>query len=177
MLHSRFRAAARLSVVAAVVGASLAGASGASAHTGGSNCFGELVEVGASYQGECTLPFQGFPIGVAGVYKAGDPARGSEIHVEVLAHAAFAPPRPMGVECEQLGGTSEARCTTEYNPASEPLTLVEPIPTQILYLTCAAHSHARYSRLLPPSGLFACWSTDEAREDLEADGVMEQIGY
>ena len=44
-------------------------------------------------------------------------------------------------------------------------------------LACNAHTHARYSKLYPPSGAFACWSTQEAKDDLVADGWFEDNGF
>lgn len=178
MLRPRPRTAARLVTGAAVaVLASLGWASAASAHTGGANCHGELVELGTTYENSCVFPFQGFPIGVAGIYDAGDPDKPAEIHVEVLALVVGGFPRAIGVECLQDGVTGVARCTRSHNPLTAPITAVEPVPAAITSLKCSAHSHARYSRHSPPSGKFACWSTDEARADLVADGVMGEDGF
>ena len=159
-----------------------AGTTTASAHTGGSNCQDTLTvpEVGTGAQGSCEFPFQGWPLGVAGVYKVHPDAtrRGAEIHVELKARtAAGGPPRPLGIECSQYGATDVARCKLEDNPFAAPITAVQPVPAEIVSIVCEGHSHASYSRLLPPSGIFACWSTDAGRQDLEADGVMAQIGY
>jgi plastocyanin len=179
MLRTRTGAAVRCCVITAAAALCFAaGAPAASAHDGGSKCDGTLAGVGASYQGVCEFPFQGFPLGVAGRFTPGEETRGGEIHVELLAHMATGgPPRALGVECEQVTETGVARCTTSYNPLTQPLTAPEPVPGEIVSISCEAHSHALYSRLHPPSGRFACWSTNEALADLEADGVMEEIGY
>lgn len=183
MKSSRSGAAGRAFMVAAVLlsGAALT-APAASAHTGGSQCQGALAERGGSYEGSCRMPFQGFPVGVAGFYDS-DPkdlaepnSKPAEIHVELLAVVGSGPPRPIGVECDQTD-TGVARCQREYNPLDRPLTGPEPAPTEIVAIICNAHSHARYSRHAPPAGTFACWSTDEAREYLESDGYFADNGF
>jgi hypothetical protein len=163
----------------------------AAAHTGGSNCQGNLAQSGATYQGSCTFPFQGYPIGMAAVYEpsATDPTpKPSEIHAEVLLKPAFGTPQAIAMECyapePNADGTipkvyTAMRCRREYNaPQTDAqFTLLEPLPMEIVSMQCSAHSHASYSRLHPPSGMFACWSTNESRQDLENDGVFAAMGF
>lgn len=183
MKSIRSRAAARSFVMAAVLVSSAAiAAPAASAHEGGANCQGALAEVGNTYQGSCTMPFQGFPIGVAGTYDS-DPnhlnppvAKETEIHVEILAKMASGPPRALGVECiDTTAGV--ARCQKDYNPIGTPVTGPAPAPEEIVALICNAHSHAHYSSFAPPAGHFACWSTDAGRQDLEDDHFFEDNGF
>lgn len=188
MLRSRTRATVRAFVVAAVVVTGLTTAPAAFAHTGGANCAGDLARSGALYQGTCQFPFQGFPIGMAAKYEPYDATWPSSIHVEVTLHPAFGPDQSLSMECydpapDDTGiqpivyGTT--RCLKEYNDpvANSQFTLVEQIPTEIVSMTCAAHSHSQASIFKPPTGLFACWSTVEGRQDLEDDGILGQIGY
>ena len=157
------------------------------AHEGGSKCTAALEKRGASWEATCISPFQGFPIGVAGVYNADDPLKepsglDSDIHVEIMALLANGTERPLGVECLS-SGTSVSRCMNEYNPlTSDPtgplsLTAPEPLPAEIVALQCNAHSHAVYPNWAAPSGAFACWSTDEARDDLYADHWFSHNGF
>lgn len=191
----RTRARAWLVACALTAAASAFAAGSASAHEGGSNCRGDLAKVGATYQGDCVFPFQGYPIGMAAVYRPSttDPnIRYGEIHVEVLLKPAFGAARPLDMECydpepatDESGNLiipkeqGEQRCFKEYQTpqVGESFTLVEPIPTQIVAMSCSAHSHSSSSNFYPPSGSFACWSTNEAREDLEADGVFAAMGF
>lgn len=159
-----------------------AAAPSASAHAGGSWCAGTLAERGGSYEGSCTVPFQGWPVGVAGVFDS-DPAdlteidtKPAEIHIELIAKLANGVSRPLGVECIETT-TGVARCSAEDNPLGTPLTGPEPAPAEIVSLTCSGHSHAAYSRLAPPAGAFACWSTDEARAHLEEDHWFSDNGF
>lgn len=177
MESNRRGAGVRAAVVAAMLAATaVVGVPVASAH-GTANCNGTLGQVGSAMEGSCTLPFNGLPIGVAGVYNANALGRPeAEIHVEVQAKLAFAPPRPIGVECVQTT-TGVARCRLEHNPAGNPLEGPEPLPTEVLALHCNAHSHSPYSRNALPSGAFACWSGDAGRADLEAEGFFSGNGF
>jgi hypothetical protein len=174
-------AALTIGVVAAV------SAPVAVAHEGGSKCTGVLEKRGASWEATCTSAFQGFPIGVAGVYNADDPLKppsglDSDVHVEIMALLADGTSRPLGVECLSVG-TDVSRCMNDYNPlTSDPtgplsLTAPEPAPAEIVALKCNAHSHAVYPSWAAPSGAFACWSTDEARDDLYADHWFAHNGF
>lgn len=171
----------RAVLLATAVAATLAAAPSASAHTGDAKCTGTLTERGNSYEGECTLPFQGFPIGMAGVYYA-DPQnlheqpKPAEVHVEIFIKVGAAPARPLGVECATYDGADSARCSREYNPAGESASLPEPLPEQGVQIICKGHSHAKYSRREPPAGAFGCWSGDEAREHLREDGFFAEHG-
>lgn len=171
-----------LTAAVAVLTLGCALAPGASAHTGAASCKGELKEVGSTWEGSCEMPFQGFPIGIAGVFDSEplDPThagnKAAEIHLELLAQPASGPPRPIGVECEQIT-TGVARCQTEYNPFGAPLTLPEELPSDIVAITCSGHSHAKYTRLAPPAGRFACWSSAEARAALAQEGWFADNGF
>jgi hypothetical protein len=182
------------SLIGAVVAlAVLAGAPGAMAHEGGSRCTAVLAPYGATgaYEGTCTAPFQGFPVGVAGVYRADDPANpayrsglDADVHVEITALLNNGTSRPLGVECvKPPPNTDIARCFYEYNPiTSDPtgpisVTAPEPVPAEIVALKCNAHSHAVYPKSATPSGAFACWSTDEARDDLRDDYWFQNNGF
>lgn len=182
------RAAARAIGLAALVCAGTAAAP-ALAHTGGANCTETLKQEGTTYVSTCTFPFQGFPVGVDAVFRANpdDPsAKPAEIHPEILLKPAFGTPQSLSMECYDPEPNADgsipviygtARCKREWNDpaAGQQFTLVSPIPTAIVGLQCTVHSHARYSRAYPPSGESACWSSNEARQDLEADGVMARI--
>lgn len=168
-------------IAALTLGALAAGAPTALAHEGGSKCTGTLERRGAAFESECEFPFQGFPIGVAGVYNADDPAKGpstldADVHVEVFYKLAGGATRPLGVEClDYTAGVS--RCMLEYNPLSDPLTAPEPFPAEVVGLICKGHSHALSPSAAVPSGAFACWSTDEARDDLYADHWFQHNGF
>ncbi len=153
-----------------------------SVHTGAAFCTSELKQVGATYESTCSLPFQGFPIGIAGLYDSEPNAsprtgtKAAEIHLELLAKLATGAPQPIGVECQETG-KGVARCTTEYNPFGSPLTAPEPAPSQIVSILCSGHSHASFSRLAAPAGRFACWSTDEGRGSLAEQGWFTDNGF
>lgn len=174
------RSLVRVAFVAGTMAVAFAFAPGALAHTGGSNCTGKLEKRGPIWESECVFPFQGFPIGVAGVYLADDPLKestlGAEVHVEVLAQLANGTTRPLGVECLQ-DTIGAARCVGEYNPLPSSLTVPEPVPDEIVGLLCRGHSHSLSPSAATPSGAFACWSTDEAREDLVADHWFSLNGF
>jgi len=192
MLGTHTGAAARAWIAAGIVCClGLAWAPMASAHDA-ANCAAFLHEDGASYANSCTFPFQGYPIGMAAKYEpnALDPVtRPSSIHAEVTLHPAFGPDQSLSMECYdpapdpdtgiQPAKYGTTKCLQEYNSpqTDQQFTLVEPIPTEIVSMTCAAHSHALYSRNYAPGGEFACWSTVEARQDLEDDGILGEIGY
>jgi hypothetical protein len=177
----RSRAVISVSVALAVSAIAGPGAPGALAHTGGSNCTAKLEKRGATWESSCVSPFQGFPVGVAGVYLADDPLLGpspldADVHVEIMALLADGTSRPLGVEC--LSDTvGAARCLEAYNPLAAPLTSPEAAPIQIVALKCNAHSHSVSPTAAKPSGAFACWSTDEARADLEADHWFSDNGF
>jgi hypothetical protein len=146
-----------------------------------------LAKRGASWEASCVSTFQGFPIGVAGVYYADDPAKppsgqDSDIHVEIMALLNDGTTRPLGVECLSVG-ENVSRCTNEYNPITTPitgamsLTAPEPAPAEIVAMQCNAHTHSVYPNWTAPSGAFACWSTDEARDDLYADHWFDHNGF
>jgi hypothetical protein len=141
----------------------------AAAHAGGSFCHGDLVMSDHGAEGTCKAPFQGFPIGVVGKFDAGDPEGHAEIHVEVFAELSTGFARPLGIECESQG-YGAVTCEQSNNPLGSPLTAPEPAPAEIVALSCRAHSHAHETTTGTPSGQFACWSTDEARESLVEDG-------
>ena len=169
-----------LSAAAALIAAF---APAASAHGGPSHCSGDLVEEGGTWAGTCTVPFQGFPIGVAGVYEANprdlpeSTITDADIHVEVLAKFNNGVQRALGVECVETNETGVARCELESNMGAAPFTSPEPLPTDIVSLTCNTHGHAPYSRFYPPAGEFACWSTSEARASLAAEGWFAKNGF
>lgn len=176
-------AAGRLFILGVVCALAALTAPMAAAHPGGSKCTGEFELRGNSIEGECHTTFQGFPIGMAGVYDA-EPTntttpktKAAEVHIEVMAQMADGAQRPLGVECTQYDAVGEARCRFEYNPVGESVTGPEPMPEEIVAIICKAHSHARFSHNALPAGKFACWSTDESREDLEADGWFEDAGF
>lgn len=154
----------------------------ASADPGQANCQGALAERGNSYIGDCVLPFQGFPVGVAGTYDSapGNPAdpglKPADAHVELLAKMSFGPPRAIGVECV-IYGKGVVRCQGEYNPFDRPVSAVEPVPAEIVGIVCKAGSHSPFSKLAPPAGTFACWSGAAARADLEKDGYFRDNGF
>lgn len=193
MLRTRTRAL--LAAGALMVATSAVGTATASAHAGSSNCTGNLVRVQATHQGTCDFPFQGYPVGMAAVYRPStvDPnIRYGEIHAEVLLKPAFGTPQKLSMECydpepvENENGElvipkepGEHRCFKEYQTpqAGTAFSLVKPIPTEIVSMRCSAHSHSFSSVYYPPSGSFACWSTDEAREHLENDLVFEEMGF
>ena len=187
MFRSRTRAIVRALVATTTVVVASMAAPAAFGHTGGSNCAGDLTRSGALYQGTCQFPFQGYPIGMAAKFEPFDSTWPSNIHIEVTLHPAFGPDQSLSMECydpEPTGGIQPTvfgttRCIHEENDpvAAQQFTLVEPIPTEIVSMTCSTHSHAPASIFKPPSGLFACWSTAEARKDLEDDGILGQIGY
>ena len=151
-------------------------------HGGAALCKADLQEVGSSYTNSCVMPFQGFPIGIAGVFDS-EPGvveptgtKDAEIHVELMAKLKSGSPQPLGVECVK-NGMGVVRCSTEYNPLTSPLSAPEPAPTDIVGIYCSAHSHAKYSRKAPPAGRFACWSTDESRAALEKQGWFADAGF
>ena len=179
-----------LIAVVVALGVAAAGAPAAMAHEGGSKCTAKLAPYGPAdlYEGTCTAPFQGFPVGVAGVYHADDPELGpstldSDIHVEITALLSNGTSRPIGVECVVVNGTDVTRCFNEFNPiTSDPtgpvsITTPEPVPAEIVALKCNAHSHAAHPSTAKPSGAFACWSTDAAREDLYEDYWFRDNGF
>lgn len=184
--HSRTVLAAllALSIVAG------AGAASAVAHEGGSHCTANLEKYGqgGTFTASCVSPFQGFPVGVAGVYHADDPLKGpstldADIHVEITALLADGTSRAIGVECVDYLKTDVARCFNEFNPITTPvtgamsLTAPEPMPAEIVALKCNAHTHSYYPSYATPSGAFACWSTDAAREDLAEDYWFRDNGF
>jgi hypothetical protein len=188
MLRTRTGAAARACFAAVIaVTISLVAAPNVLAHNA-ANCAGYLAEDGAIYAGSCTFPFQGYPIGMAAKYEPGETTRPSEIHAEVLLRPAFGTPQSLSMECYSPalnpdGSTpvvyGTTKCISQYDSpeTASQFTLVQAIPTEIVSMSCQAHSHARYSRFYPPSGEFACWSTIEGRQDLENDGILGEIGY
>ena len=175
-MHRRCLALSAALVALAAL-APAAGADGAPA-----NCSGALAEVGGTWAGSCTMPYQGHPIGVAAVYDSNpadlpDPQiTAAGIHVEILAKFANGLQRAMGIECDEIT-TDVARCRLESNPLGTPAASPEPVPTDIVSLTCEAHSHVRWTKFAPPAGAFACWSTDHARDDLTAQGWFARNGF
>jgi plastocyanin len=182
MKAGRTTAAGRFVIIGTMLAlGALAGAPAAPAHEGGSKCTAELELRGNTWENTCSTTFQGFPIGLAGVYDSApgseDPkTKPAEIHVEVMAQMADGAQRPLGVECEEIT-KGEARCNLEYNPLGTPVSGPEPVPEEVVAIVCKAHSHAKFTRLAPPAGRFACWTTDAAREDLKADGWFADNGF
>lgn len=173
---------ARLTCAALAAGAAvLAGAPAASAHEGEAKCTAELTKLVASWAGSCVLPFQGFPVGVAGFYQADDPERGTsydaEISVEMSALLADGTKKPVLVSCNSTQDRQVSRCFAEKNPLTDPLSLPEPFPEDIVALQCDAESRAFSPSAATPSAAIACWSTDEAREDLYAEHWFSQHGF
>lgn len=191
MLRVRLGKVARAGIATAALSCiALAGAPLASAHDA-ANCNGFLSEDGATYAGECTFPFQGYPIGMATRYDPNglDPSlRPSSTHAEVTLHPAFGPDQTLSMECYDPAPGEDGiqpikygrtKCFQEYNSpqTDQQFTLVQAIPTEIVAMTCSAHSHSLYSRNYRPEGQFACWSTNEGRQDLADDGILGEIGY
>jgi len=169
----------RGALVVLAAATSLAAAAPASAHEGEAFCTAELEQFGATYENSCVMPFQGFPIGITGVYDSEPDAvertgtKPAEIHLELMAKLRTGAPQPLGVECLETG-TGVARCTREYNPLGSPFSSPEPAPTEIVGIHCAGHSHASFSKNALPAGRFACWSTDESRATLQEDGWFDE---
>ena len=172
----------RCLALSAAVALIAAFAPAASAQEGASNCTGKLADAGSSWQNECELPFQGFPIGVAGVYDSNPagvpnpPYVEAEIHVELQAVLTTGTRQPLGVECDTVT-TGIARCQLESNFDTTDFTSPAAVPTEIASIICSSHSHARFTRFNPPSGNFACWSTAEARQALVEDKWFEDNGF
>lgn len=167
----RGRLARRTLVILAAI--ALAGqlgiAPGADAHTGASWCSGTFENTDGHGTGSCLLQFQGLPVGVQGDYLATENDR-AKIHVELFAVLADGSKRAL-LECEDpqsktVVQRTSASCSSERNDLGVPLTLAEPVPSQIVGLLCEAHSHAEPA-LGPGSGTFTCWSTEEARQDAD----------
>lgn len=171
--------------VLAVATAAVA-APGSRAHTGASFCESTFVAEGhgpvrpdgtqpGHAAGSCETGFQGEPVGVIGVYDAGDSTLPAEIHVEAWAVTANGTKLKLA-ECESVG-TGTATCEAEENQLGQSMTLPEPLPTQIVRIECLAHSHAAVKVGAAPVGRFGCYSTDEAEAALREDmGVPADEG-
>ena len=198
MLRSRTAALLRTCIAAAAALTICAvAAPPALAHGDGPDCVGFLARYNNIYEGNCQLPFQGYPIGVSGVYIPGTAPNGStrpsSIHVTVTLHSALGEafdqslsiecydpePGPDGNQSQNIFTTT--RCTKEENdPATgSEFTLVEAIPADVVSISCTAHSHARWGVNDPvmPFGEFACWSSADGRDDLQTDGVIDSDNY
>jgi len=135
-------------------------------------------------EGRCLTRFQGFPMGVIGLFDAvstttgqTDPTAPAEIHVEVWLHVVGYAPQKIA-ECEdgnpQLPGGQlrfgTAQCSAEGSwRTGVPFTLPEPAAEDVAYVECLAHTHARVKTDTAPVARFGCYSTDEAEAELRAD--------
>lgn len=173
---------AAIAAIAAPSSSAAPAPTGVALHTGDTWCTGTMVEVGTTFEGACFIPFQGFPIGIAGLFDSEPNAeertgtKAAEVHLELLVQPAVGTPRAIGVECEETT-TGIARCDVAYDPTGHPQALFEPIPGEAARIKCSAHSHAKYSRLALPTGRFACWSTNEARAKLASTGWFTSNGF
>lgn len=164
------------------------------AHTGAAFCEGnfENVPYGAltngtrpgAGEGSCETSFQGFPLGVIGVYEAVDsdgvihgdaPA---EVHIEVWLTLASGTKRKYA-ECED--GISPARfgtaeCSFENKGETGAHTLSEPLPSEIVGVSCVGHTHARVKDGTQPIARMGCYSTNEAEAALRSDMELPPAG-
>lgn len=188
----RLRTVLAGAAVAALGGLTLAPAS--EAHDGGAHCEGSFLATGGGPvvggtraghgEGGCTTAFQGFPLGVIGIYEAIDSTTGAvddtapaEIHVEVWLTLTNGTRRKY-TECTDgnpavPGGSARfgtARCELETNgETGQPLDVPEPLPKEIVRVECLSHSHARVKDGTAPVGRFGCYSTDAAEDALRQE--------
>lgn len=179
----------RLRTAAAVAALALAGlvpATSARAHAGETFCEASFPASGAGPlkpnglqeghgEGRCVSGFQGYPLGVIGVYETGDATAPAQIHVEVWLRFGNGT-RKKYAECEDgtpgLSGLKygTASCSFESNgDLGQPWSLPEPIPATVVGIECLAHTHADFKPGTAPLGRFGCYSTDAAEAELRAD--------
>jgi hypothetical protein len=168
---------------AAVLSAGLLTAGSASAHEGGPKCTAKLHVNVATWEGSCVAPFQGFPVGVAGVLYMDDrtqPPRtdlDAEIGVDLWALLADGSRKPLKItNCvDQQPGI--ARCFNEKNYISDEVDLGEPAPAEIIGIECDAESRTIAPTAAKPTAEIACWSTSAGRKDLEADHWFSEYEF
>lgn len=181
--RSRFIIAALLGSVVTLA----TGASAAVAHEGGPNCTAELHVNVAQWEGSCVAPFQGFPVGVAGVLYMDErtkPPRtdlDAEIGVDLWALLADGSRKPLKITNCVDQEPAIARCFNEKNYISDEVDLGDPAPAEIVAIECDAESRTLSPSVGPsaakPEAAIACWSTGAGRQDLEAERWFSDYGF